>query len=362
MKSLRGNMRPALVAAILVAGSFGLARADVIEQILVKVNGEIFTKSDLEARQATVIRQQLGQQADPKAGPSDAELRKMLDEVTPDLIAGVVDEILIVQRGKELGYTLSEEEFQRVLDSIKRDNKFETTEEFEAAVKAEGLTMADLRRNLERQKIIQQVQQNEVLGRIAVTQDEARKYYDAHVSEFTTPQAITLREIFISVPGDVSTLNVGLDEEAREKANVIRARAANGESFEKLASELSNAPSRANAGLIGPFSLSDLAPDLRKLIESMKPGEISAPLRTPRGYQILKLESSSAAQTLPFEQAREQISERVFTDKRRVEFEKYLQRLRSEATIELKDPEIKKAYDLGLERLKRGASAAAAAP
>ena len=70
--------------------------------------------------------------------------------------------------------------------------------------------------------LMQRVQQNEVLGRIAVSQEEARKYYDAHHSEFTKPQTITLREITVAVPGDGTRINVGLDEEAREKAEQIR--------------------------------------------------------------------------------------------------------------------------------------------
>ena len=65
-------LRPAVVAILLLAGTFAVARAEVIEQILVKVNGEIFTKSDLEARQVAALRQQLGQQVDLKSDPSDA--------------------------------------------------------------------------------------------------------------------------------------------------------------------------------------------------------------------------------------------------------------------------------------------------
>src|SRR5690349_15470465 len=96
-------------AAVMFAGallSVG-ARADVIEQVLVKVNGEIFTKTDLETRQVAALRQQ--GQTNPNT--PDAQLRRMLDELTPDLIVSVVDEMLLVQRGKELGYTLSNEQF-----------------------------------------------------------------------------------------------------------------------------------------------------------------------------------------------------------------------------------------------------------
>ena len=54
-------------------------------------------------------------------------------------------------------------------------------------------------------------------------------------------------------------------------------------------------------------------------------------------------------ETLPFEQAREQISERVFTGKRKEEFQKYLEKLRAQAIIEWKNPDVKKAYDEGLK-------------
>jgi len=215
--------------------------------------------------------------------------------------------------------------------------------------------MADLRRSLERQMIISRVRQNEVLGRIAVSDQEARRYYDSHLDDFTTPGTITLREIFVSVPGDGLTLNVGVDEAAAQKASQIHARALAGESFEKLAADLSDAPSKANAGLIGPLNLGDLAPDLRKIVEAMKVGNVSEILRTPRGYQILKLESSTPAETMSFEQAREDIGNRVFTDKQLDEFDKFMGRLRAEAIIEWKHAELEKAYQRGLERVKEQA-------
>jgi peptidyl-prolyl cis-trans isomerase SurA len=341
------------VVVVLLAGTLGVARAEIIEQVLIKVNGEIFTKTELEERQVSALRQ-MGQQADMKNNPSDAQLRKMLDDVTPELVVNIVDEVLILQRGRELGYKMSEEQFQSYLENIKKDSKIETEEQFQAALKQENMTMPELRKNVEKTIIMSRVQQNEVVGRLAVSDTDARRYYEAHAKEFTTPQSITLREIFVTVPGDGKTINVGLDEEAREKANQIRQRAVALESFEKLAAEVSDAPSRANAGLIGPLNLSELSPDLQKLVEGMKPGDISPVLRAQKGYQMLKLESSSAAETLPFEQARDQISEKVFADKRKAEFDKYLTKLRAEAIIEFRNTDIKKAYEVGLERMKAG--------
>ena len=339
-----------LVLAVVLAAGVSAARAEIIEQILVKVNGEIFTKSDLEQRQVAVLRQK-GQQIDLKSDPDNVQLRKALDEITPQIMVDAVDEMLIVQRGKELGYKLSDEQFKSVVDNIRKENKIETEEQFQAALKSENMTMADLRRNLERQMIVQRVQQNEVMAKIGVTEDEAKKYYDEHLGEFTTAPTVTLREILVAVPADTRGINVGADDAAKEKVEDIRKRVtAGGEAFDKLASTISDSPSKANAGLIGPLSVNDISPDLRRMIEKMKPGDVSEPVRNARGYQIFKLESMTATQTLPLEQAREQISERVFTDKRKAEFQKYMQKLRAQAIIEWKNPEVKKAFEEGLKQ------------
>ena len=338
-----------LLPVALVLAAVATPRGEIIEQILVKVNGEIFTKSDLEQRQIATLRQK-GQTIDLKSDPNNVQLRKALDEVTPQIMVDAIDEMVIVQRGKELGYTLSDAQFKGVVDNIRKENKIETDEQFQAALKSENMTMADLRRNLERTMIFQRVQQNEVLAKIGVTDEEARKYYESHLKEFTTSPTVTLREILVAVPGDPKVMNVAADEAAQAKVLQIRKRAIGGENFEKLASEVSDSPSKANAGLIGPLSVNDLSPDLRKMVESMKAGDVSEPLRTARGYQLLKLESITPTNTMPLDKAREQISERVFTDKRKAEYLKYLQKLRAQAIIEWKNEDVKKAFEEGMKQ------------
>jgi len=342
----------ALLIGLSIAG--GAARAEVIEQILVKVNGEIFTKTDLENRQIARLREMQGQKVDLKSGANDAELRKMLDQITPALLVEALDEMLVVQRGKELGYSLPDARFTTILESIKTQNKLENEEAFQAALKQEGLTLADLRKNLERNMIWQQVQQNEVVNKVAMTEEEARAYYDSHLQEFTTPAAVTLREILVATPAAPGGVNVAADETAKARADAIRTRALAGESFEKLAADLSESASRANAGLIGPINLDDLSADLRKMIVAMKVGDVAEPLRTTRGYQILKLESSNPTKTMPFDQAREQIANSVVNDKRQREFVKYLEKLRSQAIIEWKNTDVQKAYDEGVRQQAAG--------
>lgn len=331
----------ALVALFSVAG-----RAEIIEQVLVKVNGEIFTKTDLELRQAAALRQS-GQDLDPANDPTGEKFRQLLSEVTPQLIVSVVDEMLIVQHGTELGYRMGDEQFESVLTNIKQDNKIETDEALKEALKQEGMTLADLRQNVERQMIFSRVRQNEVTG-VAVSDEEAERYYKAHLDDFTTKPSVTLREILVATSDNAAPAT----EQARTKADGIRERALAGESFEELASTLSDSPSRTNAGLIGPLNLVDLNADFQKLLEGMDVGDITPVVSTPRGFQLLKLESKTETVVTPFGEAREKILDLVYQQKAQRQFQTFIEGLRAQAIIDWKAPEIQKAYEQGLAQLK----------
>jgi peptidyl-prolyl cis-trans isomerase SurA len=339
-----------MIKTITAAALFALIavpalRADIIEQVLVKVNGDILTKTDFEQRQISALRQRqdLG-----TVSPDSPELKKAIAEITPDLILSAVDELLLVQRGRELGYAMSDEQFASILENIKKENKLETDEQFQAALKQEGLSLLELRHSLERQMLVSRVQQTEVMSKISVTEDEAKAYYEKHKEQFTTPSAITLREILVSVPGTEKGFNAAQDEEAKAKAEEIRKRLLAGEPFPRLAADLSDAPSKANGGLIGPINSTDIAPALRDMIRKMQPGDLTETMRTTRGYQILKLESKTDEKVKSFEEARAEIGDRVADEKRRGELQKYIEKLRVQAIVSWKNDELKKAYEQAL--------------
>jgi parvulin-like peptidyl-prolyl isomerase len=337
-----------VLSAFLALPSVSSAQTQVIEQILVKVNGDIITKSDLEARQVAVLRQRGVQ---PK---TDEELEKALLDVTPQLLVEFVDEMLILQRGRDLGYRVTDERFNEILGNIKKENKIETDEQFQAALKQEGLTLPELRRSIEKNMIINQVQNVEVMGKISVTEEEAKRYYEAHKNELTTPSSIMVREFLVAVAGDGKTLNVGLDEEAKAKAEAFRERVVKGESFEKLATELSDSSSKGNGGLVGPISKEELDPSLRKIFDAMKVGDVSPVTRTSQGWQFFSIVSETPSKVMSFDEARQQISNRVANEKRQAEFVKYLQKLRAQALIEWKNADLKKMYDQAIQAQLNG--------
>jgi len=338
-------MRTFLALLVLASVSALPLRADIIQQILVKVNGEIITKTDLEERQIRALRDR-NLQFNEANLESDETLKQALMEVTPSILADAIDEMLLVQRGKELGYRLTDEQFAQILENIKKENRIETDAQFQMALDQEGLTMAAFRRQIERQLLVSRVQQIEVMSKLTISEEEARKYYDAHPEDFRSEATVTLREILINVestqPGAV---NVAADEAAREKVEALRARILAGEDFATIAAEFSDAASKANGGLIGPLNRDDVAPGFLKTLDGMTPGDVTEPIRTPRGYQILKLESATKAELQPFERARDLIADKVFGEKQRVEFDNYLAKLRSQALIEWKNQDLKKLYD-----------------
>ena len=336
------------IAGLVVIGLVvGLAspQADILEQVLVKVNGEIITKTDLEARQIAALRQK-----QPNLRPdSDAELQKALAEITPEVIVDAVEELLMVQRGKELGYTMSTEQFTGIVENIKKENKIESDAALEAALKQEGMTMADLRRQLERTMLVQRVQQTDIMAKLQVTDTELRAYYETHKDEFATTPQITLREITIAVPVTAQGINVAQDDAAKEKAEDVRKKAAAGEPFARLAADFSDSGSKANGGLVGPLSKSDLSEELQKAVAGLKTGDLTPVTRTTRGYQIVKIEALQETTTKSFEDAKNEIADKIANDKRRGEYAKFIERLRAEAIIDWKNDEIKKAYELGLK-------------
>ncbi|HEU4520508.1 MAG TPA: peptidylprolyl isomerase [Thermoanaerobaculia bacterium] len=334
-----------LAAVALVVPTQG----EILEQVLVKVNGDIITKTELENRQIDALRQRLGQQIDPATLQNDAELKKVLLEITPGLLVNAIDELIVVQLGRDKGYRLQDEQFQGWLKDMRKQNNLEDDERFRAALQSEGMTIDDLRRQVERNFLLSRVQQDEVGSKLTITEEEARQYYLAHKGEFVDPASVTLREIMIEVPTATQAgeagVNVAAMDEAEKEAKAVRARILGGEDFGKVAAEVSDAPSKANGGLIGPFNMNDVSDSLKALLAKMKPGDVTEPLRAAKGFQILKLETLKESSVQSFDSVRDLVADRVYEARQQSEMRKFLARIRSQALIEWKNQDLKKLYE-----------------
>lgn len=352
------RVRPLLIVAFAAALVAGVAaqgtppaqpKSAIIEKIIVKVNGEILTQSELELEQIETLQQQKNAKiVDAKQLSTDPGLLKALQEITPKLLVEAVDQLLIVQYGRELGVKFTEERFQAALKNVKEVNKLDD-KQFAQAIKDSNLTLDQLRQNFERTFIRQTVERQEIMKNMTLTEEEVRQYYKAHPEEFMKPPTVTLREILVTVPtetvGGQQTFNAAKDEEAKEKIITLRARAMKGEDFATLVTEASEAGTKANGGIVGPMLVEDLAPAVSAAVAKLKPGEITDPLRLGNGYRIFKLESRTLAEVEAFDTLRAKISDRIYDSRLGTETEKFLSKLRTQALIEWKDDTYKRMYE-----------------
>jgi hypothetical protein len=110
-------------------------RAQIIERVLVKVNGDIFTQTELEERQTAAIRARMGADLKPEMVNNSEELKKAVDAVTPQLLVDAIDELLLLQMGKEKGYYLSDDQFKAWLDNLRKEQNLTDDQKFHAALK-----------------------------------------------------------------------------------------------------------------------------------------------------------------------------------------------------------------------------------
>lgn len=323
-----------------LSGRPSVPNGQILQRVLVKVNGDMITQTDLETGQVDAIRQSAIRPT------TDAELRQAIIDVTPKVISTTVDELLIVQQGEELGYHLDDEQFQELVDDIKEENNFTTDEEFQQALmQSEGMTMDELRNVMERQMLINQVQQVEILRKVTLTDSEAREYYDNNLDDFTEPETVTMREILIRVPESVGGVSVVADESAKREAEEARQRIFAGEDFALVAVAVSDAASKANGGLIGPLDLAFVNDTIQAVLATMEVDEVAPPVRTPAGYHVFQLVARTKPTPRSFEEVRDTIGNSVFSERRVIEYLRYVDRLREEADIDWKDDLLKQAFE-----------------
>ncbi len=312
---------------------------------LVTVNGEDITESDLRVHQVNALRQRA------RRPTTDAEFARVIADVTPGALAEAIDQLLMVQKARALGYTFTENLFQQFLLNARGVFRFPgQTEDFNsndevlrAIQESEGLTEREVRRMIERQLLAQRAMEIEILDQVSLTEAEAREYYDANIETYTTPATAALREILLAVPRGARG---PADQDAKVKAEAFVARLRSGEDFATLATEVSDSPSKQSGGRVGPFLETEFPEPMRALIATLDVGQIADPIRTPLGYQIVMLDFLVDAYVRPFEELREEITNSVFGDRRTAAYNALLTALRNDAVIEWHHDDLRQAYEV----------------
>ncbi len=315
-----------LVAAILPIASAADVR--VVEEIAAKVNGDIITRGELE-QQHREIEQQLRSE-----GVAGAKIADTLKEAQANALRDQIDQLLLVQRAKDLTISVDGDVTRELADMQVR-SKISDPDKFHQLIQEQyGMSYEDFRDRMKRQALAQRVIGQEVGSRVVIPETDLRKYYDEHKAEFVRKEQVFLSQLLISTEGKTPEQAAIAEKKARD----IVARARKGEKFTDLVRDNSDDPETArNGGSLPPMQPDQLQPQIAAIVFKQPKGYVTDPIKVPLGYVILRIDERYDAGQATFEEVKSDIQDRLSRPLMEPKIREYLTRLRMQAFLEIKD-------------------------
>lgn len=294
---------------------------EVVEDVVVRVNDQIISRSDVERAQ----QQLSGEAQQNKLGAGDMALAQR------NMLRDMIDEQLLISKAKALGLN-ADADVVRQLDEIRKKNNMASMDDLEKAARAQGVSFEDFKAQIRNQILKSDVVRDEVGRRLQLGQADEMAYYNAHKNEFQQPEQVALSEILVPLP---ETATADQIEQAQAKSNDLKTKVAGGAEFADLAKKFSGGPSAAQGGDLGLFKRGALAPVLEEQTFSLKPGDSTQPIRTRQGFVILKVTAHNEAGPMPLKEVEPQIQEAVYMQQMQPALRAYLTKLREESYVQI---------------------------
>ena len=354
-------MKKLCLVLIALACLPALAAAQVVEEIITRVNNQIITRTEFE-RSKDQLRDEVKQQ-----DPANAD--KLYADREKDILRDLVDQQLLLDKGKDLSIN-GDTDLIKSLDQMRKDMKLASLEDLEKEATKQGISWEDFKQNRRNQIITQKVIGEEVGGHLSMSKEEEQKFYDEHKSEMEQPEYIRLAEILVAPKGvapktdapkttsptaaapsgdsiapGATPAQPTADEAAKQaldaaalsaaeaKANDLLKQIHDGATFEDVAKKYSDGPSAADGGALGMFKRGQLAKELEDRTFAMKAGDVTDVIRTKQGYVILKVIDHQMAGVPPMKDALPKIQDALYYQKLQPALRAFLTKLREDAYI-----------------------------
>jgi parvulin-like peptidyl-prolyl isomerase len=322
-------MRYLVAVAGLVA--FAIAsQADVVtvEQIVCKLNGDIVTNIELDHDRADLEKQLRAN------GYTGQRLEDAIKAEAPNLLRNKIDNLLLVQKGKELELKV-DADVNKYMADLQRQTNTADPEKFQALVRQEtGKSYEDFKADLKNNFYVQGVVREEVMRKIQFKTEEVRAYYDEHKDEFQREERVFLREIAISTQGKQD--NPAAVAAAEKKAKDLVERARRGERFPELAQANSDSPTAKDGGALDPYKKGELAANIEALVWDKERGTVTDPIKIPSGLLILRVDEHYKAGLASFDEVESEIQNRIMGSRQQAALRAYLTKLREVSFLEIK--------------------------
>jgi peptidyl-prolyl cis-trans isomerase SurA len=318
-----------ILSSSLLAATAVVGADTVVEEIVARVNNQIITRSEFLRSKEDMRKEALQQD------PVNAD--KLIADKEKDILRDLIDQNLLLEKGKDLGIS-GDTELVKRLDQMRKDMKLDSMEDLEKAAQSQGVSFEDFKQNLRNQIITQQVISREVGSRLNISKDESRQFYEQHKSDLEQPEEIRLSEILISTEkkADPPADEAKVLQDAQAKADDLLAQIRKGASFEDIAKKNSDGPSAAQGGDLGLFKRGTLAKELEDKTFAMKAGEVSDVIRAKQGFILLKVTEHHSAGIPPLSEVELKVQDAVYMQKLQPALRDYLTKLREDAFIDIK--------------------------
>lgn len=223
---------------------------------------------------------------------------------------------LFYQQAQKEKIKISNDDINLEMDKIK-DN-FSSPEEFNEALKANNITLAQLKEDIKRQLMINKVL-GETKNQVTITDEELLEYCNENKESFLEPEQVHARHILVETKEEANNLLLQLKEGLTD--------------FAELAKEKSIGPSAPSGGDLGFFARGQMVKEFEDVAFSLEPGKISDVVQTQFGYHIIKCEEKKEEYSPTFEEAKERISNTLKYQRENEIISTLILKLREEAVI-----------------------------
>ena len=297
---------------------------EVFEEIVVRVNNEIITKSDYEKGRELLRKEMQKVLKKQELGEAFAAQEK-------EMLKSMIEDTLIVQKAGDLSIT-ADTEVIKFLDRIRREYNVASMEDLDKLMVQQGVDPVEFKQNVKNQALKQQVLGREVYSRIQVSTEEISKYYEAHKQDFDRPEEVRIREILIGTEGKQDADIVALEKKAQE----VLQKAKSGDKFDELAIKYSDGPTGKEGGDLGFFPKGKMVKEIEEVAFRLRRGQVSDIIKTRYGFVIIKVEEKHEAGIQKMEVVMNEIRDRLFGEKAQPAIKDYLVKLRKQSFIQVK--------------------------
>jgi len=317
-----------------------LAAADP-NSVAVVVNGNKITEGEVDK----IIKLQLAAMGERGQQRSPEFLEQYKTVLRGQILDSLITARLLDEKVKEAKIVITEEEAMAQLKQVAAMQKPPVTlEDFKKKMEEYGQNFEEIKQQVRNGLAYQKLIETEMSGKLAVTDEDAKKYYSENSQRFEAPEQVRASHILIRPDPNAKDPNEA-KATAKTRTQDLLTKIKAGADFAQLAKANSACPSAANGGDLNYFGRGQMEPTFEKVAFETDVNNVSDIVETSYGYHIIKVTDRKAASTTSFEQAKDKIISQLTQRKRSEYVSQYVQQLRAGAKVIYppgKEPKVEK--------------------